>query len=271
MARPIPDLDEMFAAEVAADDDLIIDDFSASETKRIKVGELLGLPKMGWTASGESWSFSSWTAATRIGVITVPSDATLKYTPGMRIEITQVTGGIKHALIHAVSATTLTLFFESGATLVNQAISSIYYSSLKVPFGFKISPLNWRIRKIYPGGEDKTSGLSNYQSLSSSLLTLGKGSWKVKAAFTIEWKWSGTTADGNLALSDSSTTASIDSAEARVRMTSGGGAADHYFYTFEENVDLTSDKSFRVIGKGSTMTEIDLRQNSIIEAVSSYL
>lgn len=139
MARPIPDLDEMTAAEVATDDSLIIDDTSAGETKRIPVGEMLGIPNLGWTATGETWSFSSFSSTTRFAVITVPSDATAKYSVGMWVRITQVTGGTKFGMITAVTSTTITVNMF-GYTLNNEAISTPYYSPLSTPYGAPALP-----------------------------------------------------------------------------------------------------------------------------------
>ena len=136
MARPIPDMDQMTAAEVATDDSIIIDDTSAGETKRIPVGDLLGLPKMGWVAAGQVWTFSSFNSSTRIGVATVPSNATTKYSVGMRIQFTQSTGGTKYGFVVAVTSTTISIFFGLSVTFNNEAISTPYYSTEYMPFGY---------------------------------------------------------------------------------------------------------------------------------------
>lgn len=119
---------------VAQDDYLTIVDTSAGQSKRVSVKNLTGLPDVGWTATGESWSFSSWTSATSIGVITVPTDATTKYSVGMYIRITQATGGTKYGRILSLTATTLSVWMP-GYTLNNETISSPVYSPLAAPFG----------------------------------------------------------------------------------------------------------------------------------------
>lgn len=136
---------------VAQDDYLTIVDTSAGQSKRVSVKNLTGAPDFTWTATGESWSFSSFNSTTRVGVITVPSDATTKYSPGMWIRIAQATGGTKYGMINAVTTTTLTVNFFSLYTLNNEAITSPVYSSLGQPYGAPALPVEsndangWRV------------------------------------------------------------------------------------------------------------------------------
>lgn len=178
MARPIPDMDQMTPAEVAADDSIIIDDTSAGETKRIDVGDLLGLPKAGWQAAGEVWAYASWSSGNRVGTITVPTNATTKYTPGMRVQITQATGGTKYGIILAVSATLLTVFFPSGTTFNNEAITTPFFSVQKVPFGFNADPSIWKLRFDISDAQNKAAG--SYMNPSSAQLSVPVGAWKFK-------------------------------------------------------------------------------------------
>jgi hypothetical protein len=102
-------------------------------------------PFDGWIPANETWTYSSWDAEVYTGVITVPSDATTKYSPGMRIKITQSTGGTKYGIITAVATTSLTVFFGTDYTLNNETISNPYYSHHKAPFGFPLNPNKWKI------------------------------------------------------------------------------------------------------------------------------
>lgn len=164
---------------VAQNDYLTIVDTSAGQSKRVSVKTLVGNVDLGWVATGESWTYSSWTSATRIGVITVPSDATTKYTPGMRTRFSQTTGGTKYGIIVAVSSTTLTVFFPSGTTFNNETITSPVYSNIKVPYGFNASPSLWTL--LATSSSSTTAAIanaatSNHGSLS---LTVGVGSWRL--------------------------------------------------------------------------------------------
>lgn len=139
----------------------------------------------GWIALSESWSFSSWDAATRIGVITVPTGATSRFGVGQRIKITQATGGTKIGIIHAVATTTLTVFFPSGTTLVNQAITGPFFSPVKAPLGFNTDPAVWSLESILTTDTTQYSPTYNtWYNLGSHSLAVGVGSWKLYAKNT---------------------------------------------------------------------------------------
>lgn len=164
----------------AAADVLVLVDQSTGQTKKVLLSDLLGIPDLGWTSAAETWTYSSWSSTTRIGVVTAPSDATTKYTAGMRIKITQSTGGTKYGIIVAVSATTITIFFPSGTTLNNEAISDNFYSSLKVPLGFPASRELWVLRYTNNALASQSSPTSGtWYNPSTQSLAVGKGSWVV--------------------------------------------------------------------------------------------
>ena len=107
---------------------------------KIKDGRIAGWD--GWMPAEESWTYSSWDSAVYTGVITVPSGAASKYSVGMRIKISQSTGGTKFGIITAVADTALTVFFGTDYTLNNETITSPYYSTQKAPLGFPLNPAN---------------------------------------------------------------------------------------------------------------------------------
>lgn len=121
---------------LASNDYIIVLDSSANIAKKITVANAFGVADYGWTASGESWTFSSFNSTLRTGVITVPSDATTKYPLGSKVKLTQSTGGTKYAKVVGVTSTSLTLQFASGITLNNEAITSTFYSLVENPTGF---------------------------------------------------------------------------------------------------------------------------------------
>jgi len=120
---------------VAQDDYLTIVDTSAGQSKRVSVKNLTGLPDVGWIATGEAWSYSSYNSTLHTGVITVPSDATTKYSKSMLVRFSQTTGGTKYGRITAVTSTTLTVQFPNGVTFNNEALTSPVYSPLSQPYG----------------------------------------------------------------------------------------------------------------------------------------
>jgi hypothetical protein len=82
----------------------------------------------GWVSVTDAWTYASATT------ITVPSDATTKYSIGDKIKLTQTT--VKYFYITAVAATTLTITGGSDYTLVNAAITGVYFSKMATPLGF---------------------------------------------------------------------------------------------------------------------------------------
>lgn len=86
----------------------------------------------GWMEISDSWSYA--TAST----ITVPSDATTKYSPYMRVRFKQG-GGYKYYVIRSVAATTLTVAINDDYVVANSAITNIAVSHLDVPLDFPMS------------------------------------------------------------------------------------------------------------------------------------
>lgn len=127
---------------LASNDYFIVLDSSANIAKKITVANAFGIPDFGWTVSGESWTYSSFNSSSRIGVMTVPTDATTKYTVGMKIKITQTTGGTKYGEVVAVTATSLSVYFGGSYTLNNEAITNTNYSTVHAPYGFAPSQRN---------------------------------------------------------------------------------------------------------------------------------
>ncbi len=113
---------------------------------KIKDGRVAGWD--GWMPAEETWTYSSWDSTVYTGVITVPSGAASKYSAGMRIKISQTTGGTKYGIITKVADTALTVFFGTDYTLNNEAISNPYYSTQKAPLGFPLSPAKWTVEEV---------------------------------------------------------------------------------------------------------------------------
>lgn len=133
----------------------------------------------GWTEVTDSWTYSSYTAATRIGLITVPSDATTVYQPGMRLRFTQPTDGVKYGLIHKVDTTTLHVFMNSDYDLDNEAITDISYSISKAPLGFNIDPLKWQV-SVTNSTDVSQATPSNGVWYEVDSLDIGVGSWLIE-------------------------------------------------------------------------------------------
>lgn len=83
----------------------------------------------GWIEVADSWVYASATT------ITVPTNATTKYSVGDKIKLVQ-SGNTKYFYITGVAATVLTITGGTDYTLANEAISAINYSKAETPLGF---------------------------------------------------------------------------------------------------------------------------------------
>lgn len=89
----------------------------------------------GWIEVSDSWTYASATT------ITVPTDATTKYSVGDKIKFTQTS--VKYFQVTAVASTTLTVLGIGGVTVANAAISDISYSKVETPLGFSQGWVTW--------------------------------------------------------------------------------------------------------------------------------
>lgn len=139
----------------------------------------------GWLTSGETWTYSSVDDPT--GIITVPSDATTKYSPGMRIRF--VNGGNTiYGLITAVTSTSITFLHEIDPTdsqalhlMANSSITSPYYSTQKAPFGFPLSPTKWTVKLVDSTSRSQASPTSDQWYNPGSLsINIPIGIWNIR-------------------------------------------------------------------------------------------
>jgi len=134
MAKKISQLGQLLRTAIASGDKIPILDESAGQTKYVTVGDLVGIPDIGWTAAGEAWAYNAWDSTLKRGTLTVPTDATTKYSPGMYVKFTQSTGGTKFGRIISVTSTTMVIYLGSQ-TLNNEAITLPFYSGESQPIG----------------------------------------------------------------------------------------------------------------------------------------
>jgi hypothetical protein len=178
MAKRISQLTSLSSASIARDDELVIVDKSANQTKKTTVGDLVGNPDFGWVATGETWTYSAWDSTTKIATVTVPTDATTKYTAGMRVRFSQTTGGTKYGIIVDVAATTLYIYMGTDYTLNNEGITGPVYSSGKAPLGFPQDPDKWTRELRDTTLRTQSSPVAGtWYNIGSLSLTVGRGKW----------------------------------------------------------------------------------------------
>lgn len=136
----------------------------------------------GWITPVGTWSFLSWSAATRTGVMNAPSNATTKYSPGMRVKFSQATGGQKYCIITAVSATTITAFFPLGTTFTNETITSPFYSLHKAPLGFPLEETLWILQFTAPGTQAmmNVGAVNTWVNPGNYQLAVPVGAWRLR-------------------------------------------------------------------------------------------
>lgn len=268
-------LTELTAAEQG--DQIPIVDVSTGTTKRITVKNLTGLPDLGWTATGESWSYASWDSATRTGTITVPTDATVKYSPAMRVRFSQSTGGTKYGIITKVTATVLTIFFPVGTTLNNEAIYTPVYSGLSIPYGFSRKPYDWSLSLT--STTTRSISTTSWGSLTDALaLPIGEWDLSLKAFFGKGNSASTANDQYRITLSQDATN------ETNTELTLGhqarfssSGASSNSQSTIrsEETVTVTTPTTFTLMGiknSGADNGTIDAPTvPTVIRAVCAYL
>ncbi len=265
---------------LASNDYLVVLDSSANIAKKITIANAFGIPDFGWTASGETWTYASWDSATRTGTITVPTDATTKYTKGMRIKISQSTGGTKYGLITDIASTLLTVFFPTGTTLNNETISSPSYSIGKAPLGFPTDRTLWAL--TFTTNTDRSiaaTATTWYKVHSSHQLVVPKGSWNIRYKTAVYAQSTSAAAATKVwgALSSSA------SAPVELEL-----VVPFYYYDATSNikrlalttsanlnVELTSSTTYHFLARTDSNGTLDVRCNAdptmIIEAVTNYL
>ena len=132
----------------------------------------------GWIDANETWTYASADAPTY--TFTINADVTTKYSVGMRLKLTDVT--VKYFIITAVSSytggnTTITIYGGTDYTLSGGAITLPYYSPMKAPFGFPLSPSKWTIELLSTANVSLIS--ASWANIGSLSLTVAIGEWNV--------------------------------------------------------------------------------------------
>jgi hypothetical protein len=136
----------------------------------------------GWQEAGETWVYAS--ADDPTFTFTVAGvDLTSKYSPGMRIKLTQTTA--KYFIITAVAFstdTTITVYGGTDYDLANEVITSPFFSSLKAPHGFPLDPSKWTVEVIDTTSRSQASPTNNVWynvGTTNSQITVPIGVWQL--------------------------------------------------------------------------------------------
>jgi hypothetical protein len=130
----------------------------------------------GWIPAEETWTYASADAPTF--VITVPSGAASRFSVGMKIKLTQTT--VKYFIITAVADTTLTVYGGTDYTLANATITAPFYSMVRSPQGFPMSPLKWTQSYSDTTNRIQSSPTNDaWYNINSASLSVPIGVWNV--------------------------------------------------------------------------------------------
>lgn len=134
----------------------------------------------GWFEAGETWTYASSDDPTY--TLTISGDKTDKYSAGMRIKLTD--SGTQYFIITKVAYsdpdTTLTLYGGTDYDLSGGAITNLYYSTQKAPYGFPLDPDKWTVEvtdstlRTQTNPEDST-----WYNLGSVSINIPIGVWDV--------------------------------------------------------------------------------------------
>jgi hypothetical protein len=138
-------------------------------------------PSDGWIPSFYPWTYVSADGPT--GIFSIPSDMTNILQPGMRVKYTQTT--VKYGIITAVGAyaagvTPITIYGGTDYTTANAAISANYYSTVKAPFGFPLSPIKWTVTVTDVTNRTQSSPvLGTWYNLGAVSIGIPIGIWNI--------------------------------------------------------------------------------------------
>lgn len=235
----------------------------------------------GWTSATGTWTFSAWedTNGVSTATITVPTDATTVYQPGMRVKFDQTTDGTKFGIITAVAATTLTVFINTDYDFDNETISNPYYSFSKTPFGFDTDPEKYMVETVDTTNAAQASPTSGvWYNIGSIQIDIPVGKWRTY------WRAMADNSRGNAGVCNQYITLSTANNSESENVWTGWISADFDDATpqfqsqlsVENFVSLSTKDTYFLNSKtdGTSISEISIRgdlADTIIRAICAYL
>lgn len=145
-------------------------------------GLVLASIASGWFAAGETWTYAA--ADSPSFTFTITGDLTAKYSVGMRLKLTQATGGTKYFIVTKVSYgspnTTMTIYGGTDYTLNGETISAPYFSAYKTPVGFPLDPTKWTIISTYTSNTAQaTPTVGTWYNIGSFNISVAIGVWNI--------------------------------------------------------------------------------------------
>lgn len=141
-----------------------------------------GISSAGWVALAETLAYASADDPTYTATCT-GVDLTSTLSVGMKLRVSQTTGGTKYFIITAIAFstdTTITLYGGTDYDLVNEAISNPYFSVVKAPHGFPLNPTKWTVEVTDGTSRVQASPAANvWYNVGSISISIPIGVWDV--------------------------------------------------------------------------------------------
>lgn len=96
------------------------------------INEVYDTTDNGWISARATLTYASASAPTFVCNTSI--DLTTRISVGMKIKLTQTT--TKYFFVTAITSTTITLYGGTTYSVINSAISNVYFSSVQLPYGF---------------------------------------------------------------------------------------------------------------------------------------
>jgi len=236
----------------------------------------------GWQDANETWAYASVDDPT--GVITVPTDATTKYSVGMRISFVNATNTI-YGIITAVTATTITFLHEIDPTdsqalhlMANSAITVPKYSTQNA-FGFPTSPIKWTAITTDTGNRTQTNSTQNqWYNPGSISISVPIGLWNLSYFAEFDtYRNAVTSVNGQITLSTANNSESDNELTCYNKLGGASGNLEIEIVTTKnKDINIAAKTSYylNVMSPDLTGTNIGIRgdlSKTIVKAICAYL
>lgn len=157
----------------------------------------------GWIPLTGTFTYSSADAPTFVMSTSVDLTGTVGL--GMKIKLTQAT--VKYFIVTAITSNSITMYGGTDYTLTSDAISNVYYSIQKTPYGFPMSADKWSVIKTYTGDALQSSpGAGVWYNLGSVYQDIPIGFWDLGYKVTAQNGVSGSSSQNRVITTTLSTT-----------------------------------------------------------------
>jgi hypothetical protein len=210
-----------------------------------------------WKSPTTTVDLTYSSADTPVFVISSSADISESVSPGMRLRLSQSTGGTKYFIVVAIDTSTLTLYGGTDYELENETIDDPVFSSAKAPVGFPLNPDKWTVSLIDTSDRNQSNPSNGtWYNLGSLSIDVPIGVWKLGYSAELYLNNSpATILDSSLTLSTSNNSESNPSLTSRYVVQD---LATHTVFTKQEkNISLSSKTTYYVLAR-SAQSSADL-------------